>query len=242
VHLHHQAGLRIHGLVEVAQVAAVGGADLDQLRAGAAHDVGHAEGAADLDQLAARDDDLLPLRQGVEQQEHRRGVVVHHGGGLRPGQFAQQAVDDVVAVAASARLQVVFESAGRARGAGDGCDDGLGQHGAAEVGVQHRAGEVEHRLQARPHVRGDATGDGRDDRVVRGQRGAGLHRLAHESQFGAHGVGDDRAAVLGDEGVQGRLGQETVDGRKVLEFVHAFTRTGQKVENGDIIGRRSTFG
>ena len=70
--------------------------------------------------------------------------------------FAQQALDDIVAVAAAAGFEVVLEGAGRARRAGNGLDDRFGQHGAAEVGVQHRAGEVEHRLQARSHVRGDA--------------------------------------------------------------------------------------
>ena len=44
----------------VGQARAVGGADLDQPRAGLRDDLGDAEAAADLDQLAARDDDLAP--------------------------------------------------------------------------------------------------------------------------------------------------------------------------------------
>ena len=83
VHLHQQRGLRPDRLLVVAQVSAVGGADLDQLHAGARHDVGHAEGAADLDQLAARDDDLAPLRQRVEGEQDRGCIVVHHGRRLR---------------------------------------------------------------------------------------------------------------------------------------------------------------
>ena len=53
-----RAGARRDGLLEVAQVGPVGGPDLDEGRAGAAQDVGDAEAAADLDELAARDDHL----------------------------------------------------------------------------------------------------------------------------------------------------------------------------------------
>lgn len=38
----------------------------------------------------------------------------------------------------------------------------------------------------------------------------------------------DAVAVLSNEGLQSRLGKEAVDGREFGEFVHAFTRTGQK--------------
>jgi len=69
-------------------VGTVGGADFDQFGAGAAHDFGHTEGAADLDQLAARDDHLAPLGQGVEDEQNRGGVVIDHGGVLGAGQFA----------------------------------------------------------------------------------------------------------------------------------------------------------
>jgi hypothetical protein len=72
VHLHQQRRLRADGLGVVLGVGAVGGADLDQLGAGAAHDVGHAEGAADLDQFAARDDGLLALDQRVRGPAARR--------------------------------------------------------------------------------------------------------------------------------------------------------------------------
>jgi hypothetical protein len=42
----------------------------------ARHDVGHAEGTADLDQLAARDDHLAPGRQRGQHQQDGGGVVV----------------------------------------------------------------------------------------------------------------------------------------------------------------------
>jgi hypothetical protein len=149
MHLHQHRRARPDVFREILEVGAVGGADLDQLRPGAAHDVRHAEGAADFDQLAARDDDLLLLRQGVEQQEHRGGVVVHHRRRFGAGQLAEQLVDDVIAVAAAAGGDVVLQRAGRARGGNQRLHGLLGQRCAAEVGVQHGAGEVEHRAQLR---------------------------------------------------------------------------------------------
>ena len=73
----------------------IGGAHLAQDGAGAGHDVGNAECAADLDQLAARDRYLPSQRQGIQDQQHRRGVVVDDGGGLGAGDLAQQAGDSV---------------------------------------------------------------------------------------------------------------------------------------------------
>ena len=64
---------------------AVRRADLDQARAARAHDVGDPELAADLDQLAARDEHLLALRERGEREQQRRGAVVHDERGLGPG-------------------------------------------------------------------------------------------------------------------------------------------------------------
>jgi hypothetical protein len=130
----------LQGLAEVSQVRAIGGAHLHQPGARTLHDVRHPEGAADLDQFAARDDDPLALGQGIEQQEYGRRIVVNHGGGLGTGEFAQQRLDHIVAVAPATLVDVVFEGAGVARGGDQGCDRLFGQGGAAQVGVQDRAG------------------------------------------------------------------------------------------------------
>ena len=132
----------------VLEMGAVGGADLDQPGAGAGHDVGHAEGAADLDQLAARDDRLAPLGQGVEHQQHGGGVVVDDGRVLGAGQLAQQAAQMIVALAALAAVEVELERDRVAHGVDRGLDRRLGQQRAAEIGVQHGAGQVEDRAQA----------------------------------------------------------------------------------------------
>ena len=93
----------------VLQVRAVGGADLDQLRAGARHDVRHAKRAADLDQLAARHDRLAAFGKRVEHQQHRGGIVVDERGVLRAGQFAEQAAHMIVALAALAADEVELQ-------------------------------------------------------------------------------------------------------------------------------------
>ena len=70
-------------------------------RARLRHHVGHAEAAADLDQLAARDDDLAPGRQRRQHDQRRRRVVVDDDRRLGAGQPAEQRFG--VDVAPSAR-------------------------------------------------------------------------------------------------------------------------------------------
>ena len=126
-------------------MGAVGGADLAQHRAGAGHDLGDAERAADLDQFAARDRHLAPERQRVQHQQHRRGIVVDDGGRLGAGDLAQQAGDVFVALAAPPGGEVEFQRGGGRERLGGRGGGGSRQRRAAEIGVQHRAGQVEHR-------------------------------------------------------------------------------------------------
>ena len=53
----------------------------------------------------------------------------------------------IVALAALARRQVELQRAGLTHGRDGRLDCGLSEHGAAEVGVQHCAGQVEQRSQ-----------------------------------------------------------------------------------------------
>ena len=69
--LEDRAGALGEGGAVVGDPRAVRRADLDELRAGRGHDVRDPELAADLDQLAARDEDLLALR---ERREARAGA------------------------------------------------------------------------------------------------------------------------------------------------------------------------
>ena len=64
------------GALVVAQMRAVGGADLDEFGARGRHDVGNTEAATDLDELAAADDNLFARGMGGKYQQHRGGIVV----------------------------------------------------------------------------------------------------------------------------------------------------------------------
>ena len=64
------------GTLVVAQVCAVGGADLDKFGARGRHDVGNTEAATDLDKLAAADDDLPACGMGRQHQQHGGRVIV----------------------------------------------------------------------------------------------------------------------------------------------------------------------
>ena len=59
----------------------------------------------------------------------------------------------IVAFAARTGREVVFQRHGRAHRGDGGIDGDLGQHGAAEVGVQHRPGQIDDRAH-RGHVGG----------------------------------------------------------------------------------------
>ena len=76
----------------VAEPRAVRGPDLDHRRAGLRDHLGDPEAAADLDQLAARDDDRLAgAGQRGDRQQHRRGAVVDDDRILRTGQLPEDA-------------------------------------------------------------------------------------------------------------------------------------------------------
>jgi len=186
----------------------------------AAHDVGHAEGAADLDQLAARDDDLAaaPVHrcERGDGQQHGGGVVVDDRRRLGAGERAQQFLDEAVAVAAAARREVVLEVVGRGHRRQQVLECRIGKQRAPEVGVDHRAGEVEHAAHARGQPRVDARRQRVGQRIVahlgeRQRPGHGAH--AQRIEQGARLACNDRVAVLGDERLHARRAQQAVDRR-----------------------------
>ena len=73
----------------VGSARAVRRPDLDEAGAGAREHVGDAEAVADLDELAARDDDLASLGERGEGEQHGGRVVVHDERRLGAGQLAQ---------------------------------------------------------------------------------------------------------------------------------------------------------
>ena len=147
--LEQQAGVLVDGLLVVLEVGLVRGADLAQLRAAPLHHVGHPEGAADLDQFAARNDDFLAPGDGVQAEQDRGRIVVHGRGGLDAGKAGQDAFDMDMALAAFACRDVVFE-VGIAAGCFDHALDGLlRKDGPPEVRMHDHAGGVDDALEAR---------------------------------------------------------------------------------------------
>ena len=208
MHLEDEPGFRPDRRREVGQMGAVGRPDLAQPRAGAGHDVGQSKRAADLDQLAARHDRFTPVRQGVQRQHQRPGVVVDRERRLGPGQSGQPARDMVVALAAPAAREVVFERRRVAHRRGGGGDRLFRQRRAAEIGVQHGAGQVEDAALRGLHRAGERGGARFDDRRHRGGRAA----QASLGQRLSDRVEDQRPPVSGNQRA-GPLGaQDPIDG------------------------------
>jgi hypothetical protein len=95
--------------------------------------------------FGSRHDRLAALGQRVEHEQDSCGVVVDHGGVLGAGQFAQQIANEIVAIAAMAGAEIEFERDRVAHRHLRRLDGGFGPQCAAEIGMQHGAGEIEHR-------------------------------------------------------------------------------------------------
>ncbi len=217
MHLHDQGGLRADRGGVVVEVRPVRRADLAQPASRAGHDVGHAERAADLDQLAAGDRHLLAERQGIEGQQDGGGVVVDGGRGLGARERAQARLEVAVPVAAPPAVEVEFEVRGPQRRPDRGLS-GLGRQGrASQVRMEHRAGEVEDGSQAGRggglQFRSDGAGEvgGRARRqpraAVRRQGGAQVGQdLPHRVRGGGLPVGvrERRDRRLPEHPVHGR--------------------------------------
>ena len=113
------------------------------------HDLRHAECAADLDKLAARNNCPAALGQGVEHDEDRGGVIVDDGCVLRAGELPQQSAHDVIAIAAAATCEIEFQCDRVAHRRNRRLDRRLGKECAAQIRMQNRSREIEHRLQPR---------------------------------------------------------------------------------------------
>jgi hypothetical protein len=182
------------GLRVVAQPRAVRRADLDEPRAGLLDDLGHPERAADLHELAARDDHLAPERSDGEQG--RRRAVVDRQRRLGAGHLAQELLDVGLARAAPAAVEVELEVPVALGGAGDRVTRGRSERRPPEVRVDDHAGRVEHTAQRRAQALARPRGE--IDLVV--------------------GAGEQLGPALGDDRPRGGdrpdLGAEEVDRRQ----------------------------
>ena len=217
MHPHQQRGARANGGFVVAGMGAVGGTHLHQLDPGAGHDVGDAEGTADLDQLAAGQHPFLARPYGMQGQQDRRGVVVDHRHRLGAGEFTHQVGDQVVAIAALAGGQVEFQIHRLTRGL-DYRGDGLfRQQRPPQVGVQHRAGEVEHPPHPRLAVQRQALAQATGQHALlhlHGGQGAGPQGLAQIVQQRAIAAEDLLATMALLQRTRSGMAQQAVDGRQ----------------------------
>ena len=178
VHAQDRARALGPGGLEVLEVGAVGGADLDQLGAALAQDVGDAEAVADLDELAAGDEHLAAARRGGERQQDGRGVVVDDERVLGAGDGAEHVVDVVLARGAFAARQAVLEVRVAHGGGDDGLDRRPRQQRAPQVGVHDDAGRVDDAPQRRRDGRLEQAGDPGHEGGRREVRRLGGGRLA----------------------------------------------------------------
>src|SRR5438105_3236217 len=109
MNLQKGAGRGADGALVVGQAGDVGRADFAKDGPADTHDVGNAKAAADLDELAPRDDDLLALTERAQGDDRGGCIVVDRRGRLRPGQAANPLADSDLAGRAFARFEVEFQ-------------------------------------------------------------------------------------------------------------------------------------
>ena len=85
MHLQQHGRVGRDGALVIEGVRLVRGAHLHHAGVRLRHDVGHAEAAADLHQLAAADDGLVPGGELGQHHHDGRRVVVHGDGGFGAG-------------------------------------------------------------------------------------------------------------------------------------------------------------
>ena len=107
----HRGDAGVERLPIVVEVGAVGGADLAEPGAAPHQDVGNAERAADLDQLAAGDEDIPAGGERAQRQQQRARGVVHRQRVLGPGGRAQRLAAVVAPAAAGSGVEIELQVA-----------------------------------------------------------------------------------------------------------------------------------
>jgi|GEM_PF-3934159 len=219
--MHAEDGRRLRGdgVLVIAQVRLVGGADLDQRRARGGHDVGQPERAADFDQLSTGDDDLPSTGDGVEDKHGGGGVVVDDGGGRSTGETLEQPFDALVATGAFARLDVHLKNGIAGQLGADLVEGPGGQDRTSQGGVEDDPGGVDGSTEM-------GTGGG-VDKVKRPGERPGVERfgrlrgtaspkeaLTGFVEGGAHSVDEKDVGNGSDELSEGIGAEEGVNGRE----------------------------
>ena len=143
VHAKEDCRLGADRLLVVGRARSVRRSDLDEASAGPGEHVRDPEAVTDLDQLAARDEDVAPLGERGQCEQHRRRVVVHDERGLGPGQPAQDPGDVVLPGAARAGAEVVLEVRVAAADLAHAVESRFRERSPAEIRVHDDAGGVQ---------------------------------------------------------------------------------------------------
>ena len=131
----------------IAQVSAVGAPHLPEDGPARAHDVRDAEGTPDFHELSPGHHHFFPRGQGVQDEENRPGVVVHHQGRLGAGEFPEDGFGVDVPRSPLSFRQVVFQVVVAAADGLEASRGFFGQEGPPEIGVDHDPRAVDDGLQ-----------------------------------------------------------------------------------------------
>ena len=180
------------GALVVVRMGLVGGAHFHHGGAGLVHDVGDAEGSADLDELAAGDHRLVTAGEFGEHHHHGRGVVVDRDRRLGARDLADEGFAVRMPAAARHGVDVVFKGAVAVHDVVDGGLRRLRHAAAAQVGVDDHARCVDDAAKRGAHAALDARcGPCRD------RSGAGIGLLPGEDSLPC--LVDCRPRLLDDQ-------------------------------------------
>ena len=201
------------GALVVGKVRTVGGADLDEPGARGLHNIGDTEAAADLDELAAADNDLLARGMGGQHQQYRGSIVIDDERVLGTGERSDQLRGVLLTRPARAGVDAVLERAVPARDLGDGLGGRLRERGAAQVGVDDHARGINRRAQARQRGAMRTEFDGRCQLALGTRGGTGADGDALLVKLSRDGGVDHRVTRLPRRLHHRPLGEQLVDGR-----------------------------
>ena len=139
MHAQQQARAVAERALVIGKRGAVGGAYFAEYGAAFRHDIGNTKRFADLDQLAAGDEDFASAGESGQNQENRGGIVVDDDSRFRASEAAQERGRVNVAAAAGSGLEIEFEIGVAAGGGLNALERSGRKGGAAQVGVEDDA-------------------------------------------------------------------------------------------------------
>ena len=145
VHLYDRGRARADRQLVVGGARAVGRSDFDESGTALRHDVRNTEAAADLHQLAARNDRLAAVSECVQRKHEGGRAVVDDDRILGTRELAEERGAVHVPRAALAGFDIEFEIAEARRDARERIDRNIGERRTAEVRMEHHARGVDHR-------------------------------------------------------------------------------------------------